>query len=99
MWNGRRVISESWVEASIQPQGSIHAPDDYGYAWWIRTYAHAGRDVTACYAGGNGGQYTIIIPDLDMVIQFCAGNYSDRRNIARPRDELVPEYILPAVID
>jgi hypothetical protein len=33
--------------------------------------------VRAFFAGGNGGQLVISIPDLDLVVAIYAGNYSD----------------------
>ena len=49
-------------------------------------------------AGGNGGNSIIVVPALELVVSFFGGNYSDRA-LYRMQDELLPEYILPAVIE
>jgi hypothetical protein len=52
--------------------------------------------VRAFFAGGNGGQLVMGIPDLDLVIAFHAGHYSDPV-LHKIQEELVPQYILPAI--
>jgi CubicO group peptidase (beta-lactamase class C family) len=57
-WHSRRVVSESWLEESMQVQTN----GDYGYYWWIydegRVYG----------AKGAGGQMIFVVPELDMVV-------------------------------
>ena len=69
-FRGRQIVPEDWVKASLTP--GKHAPY-YGYLWWIdnvspkRNYA----------ATGDGGQLTIIFPDLDLLFlrqQSCFPN-------------------------
>ena len=68
----------------------------YGYLWNSYDYPYRGRSVRAIFAGGNGGQVFMAIPELDLVIGFTGGNYSDAATFI-PQRTLVPEYILPAV--
>lgn len=94
IWNGRRVLSESWVAASIAQQVLI---DDrgYGYQWWLAEYPYQDGTVKAFYAAGNGGQIVMGVPELDLTIAFYGGNYSDPV-LFRAQNVLVPEYILKA---
>jgi CubicO group peptidase (beta-lactamase class C family) len=95
MWNGKRILSRDWVRRSVDPKHQI-GESKYGYLWWITDYPYRGGTVRAYYASGNGGQYVIVIPKLDMVVAFYGGNYNDRA--ARvSQQEWVPKYILPAV--
>ncbi len=95
-WNGKQIISKEWVERSLEPHS--HFPDhDYGYGWHLGEYKVGGRTYRRAEANGNGGQLVIIIPDLDMVVMFTAANYANYPTWARFRDELVPEFIIPAV--
>ena len=96
-WNGRQVVSKEWVERSLQPHSSLNEPDDYGYGWHFGEYNVAGQTYHRAEAGGNGGQFVIIMPELDMVVMFTAANYGDYRTWSKFRDELVPKFIIPAV--
>ena len=71
---------------------------DYGYLWWIEDYPYQGRSIRAHFMGGNGGQIAMLIPELQLSIVFNAGNYSDRV-MFRIQEELIPKYILPAIME
>jgi CubicO group peptidase (beta-lactamase class C family) len=94
-WNGRRVVSEEWARRSIESLYPLRERE-YGYLWWIVEYPYKDRTVRAFFAGGNGGQVVIGVPELDLLVAFFAGNYSDRA-LYRYQDEFFPQYILPAV--
>ena len=67
-----------------------------GFLWWVAAYPYKDRTVTAFFAGGNGGQVVMGIPELDLAIAFYGGNYSDPATFV-PQRVYVPTYILPAV--
>lgn len=97
VWNGQRILAKEWVRRSIAPlveMGKKH----YGYLWWLIDYPYQNRTVRAFFAGGNGGQVVMGIPELDLVLAFYAGNYSDPV-LFKIQEEYVPQYILPAVND
>ena len=50
----------------------------------------------AFFAAGNGGQIVMGIPELDLLIAFYGGNYSDSI-MFRAQDVLIPDYILKSV--
>jgi len=95
-WNGRRVLSQEFAQRSVAPLYELRERG-YGYLWWIKEYTYRGKTITAFFAGGNGGQVVIGVPELDLVVTFLAGNYSDRVSF-RIQEEFFPEYILPAVL-
>ena len=68
----------------------------YGYLWWSINYPYKDRTVRAYFAGGNGGQGIMVVPELDLVIATYAGNYADRMGLHIQQD-YPPNYILPAV--
>jgi CubicO group peptidase (beta-lactamase class C family) len=68
VWDGKRILPEGWVRDSVtahvkQVNSSGY---DYGYQWW-RVDDLAAAD-TEVWAGlGYGGQFLIVIPELQMV--------------------------------
>ena len=96
-WNGRRILSREYAERSISPLYELRERG-YGYQWWTSELPYRDRTVEIFFAGGNGGQVVMGVPELDLVVSFFAGNYSDRV-MFRIQQELVPEYILPAILD
>jgi hypothetical protein len=66
--------------------------------WWTSEYTHKGKRILAHMASGNGGNFSIFIPDLDLVIVSTGGNYSDRATFMM-LTEIIPKYILPSVVD
>jgi CubicO group peptidase (beta-lactamase class C family) len=94
-WQGRQVVSPDWAARSISPLFALNGIH-YGYLWWVTEYPYKGRTVRAFFAGGNGGQVVVGIPELDLVVAFLGGNYSDAVFFV-PQRVYVPEFILPAV--
>ncbi|MBC8646069.1 MAG: serine hydrolase [Thermoanaerobaculia bacterium] len=96
-WKDRRIIGEDWARRSVSPLYALRA-NHYGYQWWVTEYPYRGRKVRAFFAGGNGGQVVMGVPELDLVIGFHGGNYSDQA-LFIPQRIYVPEHILPAVAE
>lgn len=63
--DGKRVLPESWIEASWTPRGrSPWSGDRYGYGWFI-----SGLAGERSYHGrGYGGQALFVIPDAALTI-------------------------------
>ena len=65
-YRGRQVIPAEWVKTSTRKL--VESPREngryYGYGWWIRNFA--GFD--APYAWGYGGQFIVLVPELDLVV-------------------------------
>lgn len=77
-WNGKQILSRDWVRRSGAPLRDLGTTQQYGYLWNSQELDYRGRKVRAVFAGGNGGQVSMAIPDLDLVIAFTGGNYGTR---------------------
>lgn len=111
VFNGRRIVSEAWLKQSTHttipiPEFSfvkfshskvaIPQPTLYGYYWYTELIKTAGYQQNVLFASGNGGQYIMIIKDLDLVVVFTQGNYNSWK--AKRAFDLLASYILPAYI-
>jgi CubicO group peptidase (beta-lactamase class C family) len=100
VWNGQRILSESWIEASFAEHTVLENTRDknkYGYFFWHETYQVGNREFKALEARGAGGQFITIVPDLDLVIVITSGNYRTGR-----RDQpgqIIEEYVLPVFME
>jgi CubicO group peptidase (beta-lactamase class C family) len=95
-WNGKQIVSRDWVRRSTAPLRDLTPSQQYGYLWNSVVYDYNGRTMRAFFAGGNGGQVSMAVPDLDLVIAFTGGNYADAATF-RAQRTFVPDYLLPAV--
>jgi CubicO group peptidase (beta-lactamase class C family) len=103
VWNGTRIVPRAWVERSIAPKISwpsrgenVSAGTD-GFAWHLNTIKAAGREYREYEANGNGGQLLMVVPELDLVVVFTAGNYMFGGVWSRFRNDLLPNAIIPAI--
>ena len=95
IWNGRRILSEEFVRRASSPLRDLNNIK-YGYLWWGVDFPYKDRTVHAFFAGGNGGQGVIVIPELDLVVATFAANYATRVGL-EIQQGLTPRYILPTV--
>jgi len=96
-WNGRRLVSPAWVDASTRRHAQFDDGHGYGYGWHLHEVTAGARRYREYAAEGNGGQFVIVLPELDLTVMIAAGNYGDFSTWYRFLD-LVPEFILPAVV-
>jgi len=96
-WNGHRIVSADWVSLSTTTRlDSVVGRD--GYAWHIFpiTAGKGGRTYREYEANGNGGQFLIVVPELDLAVVLTAGNYRDGGVWWRWRQAIVGNVIVPA---
>jgi CubicO group peptidase (beta-lactamase class C family) len=89
----RQIVSEKWIEKSFVPRGiSRISGQRYGYGWWMRDLA--GHQ--SYFAWGFGGQYIILVPDLDLVVVTTSASTvaEDRRTHRRTLFELVEDLVI-----
>jgi CubicO group peptidase (beta-lactamase class C family) len=101
IWDGKRIISEHWVDksaTSFPGNNWLNNEDDhwglkgYSYSWWTHHFVRSSKKMDMFYAGGWGGQFIMVIPELSTVVVFTGGNYLSYR----PPFEILKKYVLPA---
>lgn len=98
-WNGRQVISNTWIKDSISEHVSIPGRsadgDGYGYQWFIQSYEHEDEMIDAVVRTGWGGQALVLFPSIDTLVVLTGGDYVLRTQVS----ELINRYVVPAVAE
>ncbi len=87
-WDGRRIISSQWIQASTQSHITTHAGfcPGYGYQWWILS--------PGIYtAVGAQGQYIMVAPEKNLLAVFTGS--LDLKDTTIPLG-LLAAYLIPA---
>jgi CubicO group peptidase (beta-lactamase class C family) len=69
-WHGRStLLPRDWLRASVAPRAS-DPRGRYGRGFWLNTAGAAfpGLPDSLFYAGGNAGQYVVVIPEWELVV-------------------------------
>ena len=93
-WHGDKVISDKWIKESTSPKTKITGME-YGYLWWNVPFRINEEVTVATVATGNGGQYIMVFPDMDMVAVFTGAAYNsqeDKLPFAIMNDVLLPTF-------
>jgi len=95
--NGTQIVPEDWVQDSLvrRAQSRRERSRYYGYGWWIREMA--GHE--APYAWGFGGQFILLVPELDLVVVTTSSSNPgpERRAHTRRIYDLVEYEVVAAV--
>ncbi|MCF8242785.1 MAG: beta-lactamase family protein [Melioribacteraceae bacterium] len=103
-WNGEQIVPEEWIVASTKAYVAESEFFDYGYQWWYRSNrnkswwnnpVHGSKNEHDMFlALGAGGQYIMVIRDLNMVIITTASDYNrdgmDHIKVPMVIEEVVP---------
>ena len=93
-WNGREVVSQSWVNESTTTKVAAKPGLGYGYFWWTRDFTWKGKVVKSFFAWGYGGQYIFVVPDLQLVITLTGSHWTtDPKNHVM---EMIENYVIPS---
>jgi CubicO group peptidase (beta-lactamase class C family) len=93
-WNGRRIVSDTWVRQSTTPHAQIDDNTKYGYLWWLKNFKAGTHSYSAYYMSGNGGNKIAVFPELDMVVVLTSTNYNSK-GMHEQTEHLLTDYILP----
>jgi CubicO group peptidase (beta-lactamase class C family) len=95
-WNGREVIAADWIKRSTTPHARVDEQTEYGYFWWLKSFATPSAKFPAYLMQGSGGNKVGIFPEQDMVVVITTTNYRER-GAHQLTDRLLTDYVLQAV--
>jgi CubicO group peptidase (beta-lactamase class C family) len=63
-WQGRQIVSPTWIEQATKAQVALHDGYGYGRLWWV-----GNREPAPFFSGvGYGGQLLLVAPALKLVV-------------------------------
>lgn len=98
-WRGKRIIPQSWVDASLTKHLEIpeRQSEFYGYLFWNKTFTVNGKQHEAYYCSGNGGNAIYIFKNIPLVVVVTATAYN--KPYGHPQiAKIMERYILPASV-
>lgn len=75
VWDGRRLLPEGWVDYARTPTAQQPGDEPYGAHWWLGVGGEGSFS-----ANGYDGQFTVCVPDLDMVLVRHGATPLDRKD-------------------
>ena len=103
-WGNDQLVPEAWIRESTRPHLAESEYFDYAYHWWHRSVGNkpwwdipesgSNEEHEIVIAMGFGGQYIMVIRDLNMVVVTTSSDYADGRT-ARSKVPLVIEKLIP----
>lgn len=108
-WNNEQIVPEEWINVSTKPHVAESEYFNYGYQWWYRSKQNkpwwknpvrGGKtEHDMALALGYGGQYIMIIRDLNMVLVTTSSDYNESNGMALAKIPMVIEEIVPLFED
>ncbi|MBB6482065.1 serine hydrolase domain-containing protein [Spirochaeta isovalerica] len=97
-YKNKPIVSEQWIEESLTPRIQIirERGEEFlyeGYLLWLEPVVDG--KVRSYQARGNGGQYLIVIPELDLICSFTGSAYNSSEQMLP--FYLVKKFIIPAI--
>lgn len=95
-WQGRQVISKSWIEAALTVRAQAREDADYGYQFWRFRFPQASGEQAAWAMSGNGGNYVFIVPERRLVAVITRTSFN-QRNVHPQSQQIFGDYLLKAM--
>jgi len=103
-WQDRQLVSEEWIHASTRARVRESDYFHYGYHWWNHSgadlqwwtdpHAPSPEEHEVVHAMGHGGQYIMLVRDLNLVMVTTASDFNDD-DMAFSKIPMAVERIIP----
>jgi CubicO group peptidase (beta-lactamase class C family) len=95
LWQGNQLVSAEWIDLITLAHTHIEdRAESYGLLWWITKLTTNNKTYTVHYAHGNGGNFIVIIPKLELVAAFLGNAFNSREQFIPfklLRERVIPE--------
>jgi len=89
MWEGKRILSEAWIEKSTCGYITIGRDRQYGYLWFVGIDKTYEQPYKFFYHTGSGGHLLMVYPELNLVVAINSGPNSFRPIVRSVLDMVV----------
>ena len=73
LWNGKRILSEAWIEKSTRGYITTRGDRQYGYLWHVGIDKTYEQHYKFFYHTGSGGHLLMVYPELNLVLVINSG--------------------------
>ena len=102
-WNGEQLVPEAFVtkatsriiltgDDDVYGGGKDVSNQGYGYYWWSADLKYGDKRYFSTSAQGGGGQYIILIKELDLMIVVTAHD-NDNTTLQITAERIIPAFI------
>ncbi len=106
-WKGRQLIPEAFIvkatnrivstsDEEIFGGGDDVSNSGYGYYWWQADLRAGGKSYRSRSAQGGGGQFIILIDELDLIV-VATGHEREVRTLQMTAERILPAFIQPSL--
>ena len=90
-WNGVQVVPAAWISdtlkrgvptgwswtSSVGNEPHLQRPSAYRFSWFQTPMQVMGRDYRLVHSWGNGGQFVLAVPELDLLVGITGSNFDE----------------------
>jgi CubicO group peptidase (beta-lactamase class C family) len=73
--DGKQIVPEAWVTASLSAQARARDDADYGYLWWLMKLPVGDTTETLPMMAGSGGNAVLLYPAKQAVVVVTTSNF------------------------
>lgn len=95
-WEGQQIVNSDWLNMITQRQSNVpERREGYGLLWWTVDVELDNHSVNVIYAHGNGGNFIIVVPALEIVAAFTGNAFNSKAQFLPFR--LLVKHLLPSI--
>jgi CubicO group peptidase (beta-lactamase class C family) len=92
-WNGEQLIPQEFVAQATSDIYTNDQQTSYGYFWWRHDMRVGDREFSCSSARGAGGQFILILPELELIAVITAHNKGMGTTLTTIPTRVVPSFI------
>ena len=93
-WQGQQLIQSVYIQqATSRINTNKQGTNSYGYFWWRAEMQVDGKNYDCKSGRGAGGQFILMLPELDLIIVTTAHNKGMGKTLANTSMHLLPAFV------